>query len=144
MLIKTFESHIARFLACCLFPCSPGLAHALPVLLDGTTDGFLVRRVHNGLSAAPRTCFETVYAICCVPLHRCTYRHGTHLRLYSCLRSRKAIGFQKNCAERIRKQCFSPKRNPLSSSRCCVPVNSNTFGFPITNNRTGIPYTYFI
>lgn len=59
-------------LPCCLFPCSPGLAHALPVLLDGTTDGFLVRRVHNGLSAAPRTCFETVYAICCVPLHRFT------------------------------------------------------------------------
>lgn len=52
--------------------------------------------------------------------------------------------FRRTARQRIRKQCFSPKRNPISSSRRCASVNSNTFGFPITNNRTGIPYIYFV
>lgn len=52
--------------------------------------------------------------------------------------------FKRTARQRIRKQCFSPRRNPLSSSRRCVAVNSNTFGFPITNNRTRIPYDYFM
>ena len=45
--------------------------------------------------------------------------------------------FKRTARQRMRKQCFSPKRNPLSSSRCCASVNSNTFGFTITNSRTG-------
>ena len=52
--------------------------------------------------------------------------------------------FRRTARQRIRKQCFSPKRNPRSSSRRCVSVNSNTFGFPITMNRTGIPYICFV
>lgn len=52
--------------------------------------------------------------------------------------------FRRTARQRIRKQCFSPKRNPLSSSRRCASVNSNTFGFPITNIRTGIPNIYFV
>lgn len=50
--------------------------------------------------------------------------------------------FRRTARQRIRKQCFSPKRNPLSSSRRCASVNSNTFGFPIINSRTGFPYIY--
>lgn len=34
----------------------------------------------------------------------------------------------------IRRQCFSPKRNPPSKSRCYASVNSDTFCFPITKN----------
>lgn len=52
--------------------------------------------------------------------------------------------FSRTARQRIRKQCFSPKRNPLSSSRRCASVNSNTFDFPITNNRTGFPYICFV
>ena len=52
--------------------------------------------------------------------------------------------FRRTARQRIRKQCFSPKRNPLSSSRRCASVNSNTFGFPITNRRTGISNICFI
>ena len=52
--------------------------------------------------------------------------------------------FKRTARQRMRKQCFSPKRNPLSSSRRCASVNSNTFGFPITNSRTGIRYIYFV
>jgi hypothetical protein len=35
-------------------------------------------------------------------------------------------------------------RKPLSSSRRCASVNSNTFTFPITNNRTGNTNVYFV
>lgn len=52
--------------------------------------------------------------------------------------------FRRTARQRIRKQCFSPKRNPRLSSRRCASVNSNTFGFPITMNRTGIPYICYI
>ena len=52
--------------------------------------------------------------------------------------------FKRTARQRMRKQCFSPKRNPLSSSRCCASVNSNTFAFPITDSRTGIQYIYFV
>ena len=52
--------------------------------------------------------------------------------------------FKRTARQRIRKQCFSPKRNPLSSSRRCASVNSNTFAFPITNNRTGNTYVCFV
>ena len=52
--------------------------------------------------------------------------------------------FRRTARQRIRKQCFSPKRNPLASSRRCASVNSNTFGFPITNRRTGISNICFI
>ena len=52
--------------------------------------------------------------------------------------------FRRTARQRIRKQCFSPKRNPLSSSRRCASVNSNTFGFPISDYRTGISNICFI
>ena len=52
--------------------------------------------------------------------------------------------FKRTARQRMRKQCFSPKRNPHSSSRRCASVNSNTFGFPITNNRTEISNICFI
>ncbi len=58
MLIKTFEGRIACLFACCLFPCSFGLANTLPVLLYGTTDRFFVRTVHDGLPATARTVFK--------------------------------------------------------------------------------------
>ena len=52
--------------------------------------------------------------------------------------------FRRTARQRMRKQCFSPKQNPLSSSRRCASVNSNTFGFPISNNRTGTTTIYYI
>ena len=52
--------------------------------------------------------------------------------------------FRRTARQRIRKQCFSPKRNPRSSSRRCASVNSNTFGFPITKIITGIPFICFV
>ena len=52
--------------------------------------------------------------------------------------------FRRTARQRMRKQCLSPKRNPLSSSRRCASVNSNTFGFPIINRRTGISNICFI
>ena len=52
--------------------------------------------------------------------------------------------FRRTARQRIRKQCFSPKRNPLSSSRRCASDNSNTFGFPISIQRTGISNIYFV
>ena len=52
--------------------------------------------------------------------------------------------FRRTARQRIRKQCFSPKRNPLSSSRRCASVNSNIFDFPISNYRTGISNICFI
>ena len=52
--------------------------------------------------------------------------------------------FRRTARQRIRKQCFSPKRNPLSSSRRCASVNSNTFAFPITNSRTGNTNVCFV
>mgnify|MGYP007056183322 CR=1 FL=1 len=52
--------------------------------------------------------------------------------------------FRRTARQRIRKQCFSPLRKPLSSSRRCASVNSNTFAFPITNNRTRIAKDYFV
>ena len=51
--------------------------------------------------------------------------------------------FNKTARQRIRKQCFSPKRNPFSSARRSVSVNSNTFGFPIIY-KTGKDNKYFI
>ena len=39
--------------------------------------------------------------------------------------------FSSTAWQRIRKQCFSPKRNPFSSARRSASVNSNTFGFLI-------------
>lgn len=39
--------------------------------------------------------------------------------------------FSNTARQRMRKQCFSPKRNPFSSARRSTSVNSNTFGFPI-------------
>lgn len=39
--------------------------------------------------------------------------------------------FSNTARQRMRKQCFSPKRNPFSSARRSASVNSNTFGFPI-------------
>ena len=52
--------------------------------------------------------------------------------------------FRRTARQRMRKQCFSPKRNPLSSSRRCASVNSNTFDFPISNYRTGKNIIYYI
>ena len=43
--------------------------------------------------------------------------------------------FSNTARQRIRKQCFSPKRNPLSSARRSVSANPNAFGFPITVER---------
>ena len=54
------------------------------------------------------------------------------------LDAERPSAFSRTAQQRIRKQCFSPKRNPLSSSRRCASVNSNTFGFPISDYRTGI------
>ena len=54
------------------------------------------------------------------------------------LAAERPSAFSRTARQRIRKQCFSPKRNPLSSSRRCASVNSNTFGFPISYHRTGI------
>lgn len=51
--------------------------------------------------------------------------------------------FSKTARQRIRKQCFSPKRNPFSSARRSASVNSNTFICPITY-RTGKDDKYFI
>ncbi len=39
--------------------------------------------------------------------------------------------FSSTARQRIRKQCFPPKRNPLSSERRSASVSSNTFDFPI-------------
>lgn len=39
--------------------------------------------------------------------------------------------FSNTARQRMRKQCFSPKRNPFSSARRSTSVSSNTFGFPI-------------
>jgi len=52
--------------------------------------------------------------------------------------------FSNTARQRIRKQCFSPKRNPLSSARRSVSANPNTFGFLITQSRTEITYIYFV
>ena len=41
--------------------------------------------------------------------------------------------FSNTARQRIRKQYFSPKRNPFSSARHSASVNSNTFGFPINH-----------
>ena len=60
------------------------------------------------------------------------------------LAAERPSAFSRTARQRIRKQCFSPKRNPLSSSRRCASVNSNTFGFPISDYRTGISNIYFI
>ena len=51
--------------------------------------------------------------------------------------------FNKTARQRIRKQCFSPRRNPFSSARRSASVNSNTFGFPM-NNITGKIKKHFI
>ena len=49
------------------------------------------------------------------------------------LADERPTAFRITARQRIRKQCFSPKRNSLSSSRRCASVNSNTFGFPISD-----------
>ena len=51
--------------------------------------------------------------------------------------------FSNTARQRMRKQCFSPKRNPFSRARRSASVNSNTFGFPITY-KTGKDNKYFI
>lgn len=51
--------------------------------------------------------------------------------------------FSNTARQRMRKQCFSPKRNPFSSARRSASINSNTFGFPITY-KTGKDNKYFI
>ena len=60
------------------------------------------------------------------------------------LAAERPSAFSRTARQRIRKQCFSPKRNPFSSSRRCASVNSNTFGFPISDYRTGISNICFI
>ena len=60
------------------------------------------------------------------------------------LAAERPSAFRRTARQRMRKQCFSPKRNPLSSSRRCASVNSNTFGFPISNNRTGTTIICYI
>ena len=60
------------------------------------------------------------------------------------LAAERPSAFSRTARQRIRKQCFSPKRNPLSSSRRCASVNSNTFGFPISDYRTEISNIYFV
>ena len=51
--------------------------------------------------------------------------------------------FSNTARQRMRKQCFSPKRNPFSSARRSASVNSNTFGFPIAY-KTGKDNKYFM
>ena len=51
--------------------------------------------------------------------------------------------FSNTARQRMRKQCFSPKRNPFSSARRSTSVNSNTFGFPIAY-KTGKDNKYFM
>lgn len=51
--------------------------------------------------------------------------------------------FSNTARQRMRKQCFSPKRNPFSSARRSASVNSNTFGFPITY-KTGKDNKHFM
>ena len=41
--------------------------------------------------------------------------------------------------QRMLTQYFSSRCNPFLSSMRCVPVNSNTFGFPMTGRKMGIP-----
>lgn len=60
------------------------------------------------------------------------------------LAAERPSAFSRTARQRIRKQCLSPKRNPLSSSRRCASVNSNIFGFPISNYRTEISNICFI
>lgn len=55
----------------------------------------------------------------------------------------KPFAFSNTTRQRMRKQCFSPKRNPFSRARRSASVNSNTFGFPI-NNKTRNAKNYFI
>lgn len=50
--------------------------------------------------------------------------------------------FSNTARQRIRKQCFSPKRNPFTSARRSTSVNFNTFGFPI-NHKTRNGNKYF-
>lgn len=51
--------------------------------------------------------------------------------------------FSNTARQRMRKQCFSPKRNPFSSARRSASVNSSTFGFPI-NHKTRKSKKYFV
>ena len=51
--------------------------------------------------------------------------------------------FSNTARQRMRKQCFSPKRNPFSSARRSASVNFNTFGFPIAY-KTGKDNKYFM
>ncbi len=50
--------------------------------------------------------------------------------------------FSNTARQRMRKQCFSPKRNPFSSARRSASVNSNTFGFPINYKTRNIKKYY--
>lgn len=52
--------------------------------------------------------------------------------------------FKSIARQRIRKQCFSPLRNPFSSSRRSASVNSNTFAFAIYSIETETNRIYFI
>ena len=70
---------------------------------------------------------------------------GYHTKdVKSCYSLGRDEAFRRTARQRIRKQCFSPLRKPLSSSRRCASVNSNTFAFPITNNRTGNTNVCFV
>ena len=114
MLIKTFESHIARLLASCLFPCCPGFAHTLSVLLNGTTDNFLVRGVHDWLPATPKTWLEAIYTLFFVSLYPCVHGHEAHLRFRSSFHERETFRFQKNCtATHAETMFFAQTKSPI-------------------------------
>ena len=51
---------------------------------------------------------QTFYAFFLVPPYPCVYGYKTHLRLCSCLRGRKSIGFQKNCTATHAETMFLP------------------------------------
>ena len=51
--------------------------------------------------------------------------------------------FSNTARQRMRKQCFSPKRNPFSRASRSASVNSSTFGFPV-NHKTRNAKKYFM
>ena len=126
-------SHAALALLTHCLSCS--MAHRTASSSDESIMGFLPRPERVFRPSMPSSLYRFTHAF-------------TDTKLISvcapAFAAERPPAFRRTARQRIRKQCFSPKRNPFSSSRRCASVNSNIFGFPITNRRTGISNICFI
>jgi len=139
---KAFEGRMARLVARCQAALAV-LTHCLSCAMARRTDSSSEESM-MGFRPRPERVFRPLIPSA---MYRFTQAF-TDTRLMSvcapALADERPSAFSRTARQRMRKQCFSPKRNPLSSSRRCASVNSNTFVFPISHYRTEISNIYFI